>query len=567
MFALQTSCPKIETKNNVNTCEENNTNINNNSINLSPNNTLCFEHTWSVLIARRKLSPTESVILNVSKPFCISHNAIQFQWCLKILEEVDFCADNSDYGSYESNTIDGFSDKKVNVFLYYKSGPKKNIKLVSANICIKKPNNEKIFPKFHIKETEYIIGSGWTADMKIFQRDFSEYINANVGNYVHISVQMEISSEYFIYQGYLPKLSYDDKELENICTKVVENVYDQSLLPSTEDSPVSYLTIDALAIHKELFKKGCIEFENVWKNLYADKNIDVNLINSAMAHTYFKLKILPHLSYFEDYGEFLDNCKYVRFIPFLKEFERYACDSLLNTTNDLDLITRLLVISERFEMPVLKMVSLGMYIDVISQTKKTLKESQDNSDSLLEIKDDLKQIANQIHCLSDNEESSGEEDNSQLIAERVMQQITKLSLSVQKVSMSPKIISNSSTPSSSPIPLAFAYPQTRRNSLKNSRDKRGSTSSILSCPGAPFRSILNSSSSDSTSPTDLSGGSSYIAMYNPGFRRRSVTFNAVKNKTIVSSENNIYREKLENKKNNLFKFGKLTEIESTASLS
>uniref|UniRef100_A0A0N5BWH7 BTB domain-containing protein n=1 Tax=Strongyloides papillosus TaxID=174720 RepID=A0A0N5BWH7_STREA len=567
MFALQTFCPKIATENNINIYEEKNTNINNNSINLSQNNTLCFEHTWSVLIARRKLSPTESVILNVSKPFCISYNAIQFQWCLKILEEVDFCAENSDYGSYESNAIDGFSDKKVNVFLYYKSGPKKNIKLVSANICVKKSNGEKLFPKFHIKETEYIIGSGWTADMKIFQRDFSEYISANVGNYVHLSVQMEISSDYFIYQGYLPKLSYDDKELENICTKVVENVYDQSLLPSTEDSPISYLTIDALAIHKELFKKGCIEFEKIWKKLYIDREFDDNLVNSAMAHTYFKLKILPHLSYFEDYGEFLDNCKYVRFIPFLKEFERYACDSLLNTTNDLDLITRLLVISERFEMPVLKMVSLGMYIDVISQTRKTFKELQDSSDNLLEIKDDLKQIANQIHCLSDNEESSGEEDNSQLIAERVMQQITKLSLSVQKVSMSPKMKSNPSTPSSSPIPLAFAYPQSRRNSLKNSRDKRGSTTSILSCPAVPLRSILNSSSSDSTSSTDLSKGSSYTPMYNQDFRRRSITFNTIKNKNVKPSENNISKEKIEHKKNDLFKFGKLTEIESTTSLS
>uniref|UniRef100_A0A0N4ZFP1 BTB domain-containing protein n=1 Tax=Parastrongyloides trichosuri TaxID=131310 RepID=A0A0N4ZFP1_PARTI len=560
MLTSQNTCPQGGTENVIKKREENNSSINNNSINLTSNGTFCFEHTWSVLVARRKLNEFESVILNVSKPFCISHSAIQFQWCLKILEEVDFCSDNSDYGSLESNTFENFGDKKVNVFLYYKSGPRRNIRLQSANICIKSLDGEKLFPKFPIKETEYIIGSGWTADMKQYQRDFSEYINSNVGNYVHISVQMEISSEYFIYHDYLPKLSYDDRELEHICTEVVENVYDQTLLPSSEDSPVSYLTIDALAVHKELFKKGYAEFERVWKKMYGDKKFDVNIVNSALAHIYFKLKILPHLSYFEDYGEFLDNCKYVRFIPFLKEFERYACDTVLNTTDDIDLITRLLVISERFEMPILKMVSLGLYIDVISQTKKTLKESQDNIDNLLEIKDDLKQIANQIHYLSENEESSGEEDNSQLIAERVTQQIKKLTLSVQKVSMSPKITSNPSTPCSSPIPLAFAYPQNRRNSLKNSRDKRGSTSSILSCPAAPLRSILNSSSSDSTSSTDISVGS--LTMGNTDFRKRSVTFNAIKSK----NTENIIKEKPERKKNQ-FKFTKLTEIEPSISMT
>uniref|UniRef100_A0AC35UCJ0 BTB domain-containing protein n=1 Tax=Rhabditophanes sp. KR3021 TaxID=114890 RepID=A0AC35UCJ0_9BILA len=509
---------------------------------VSPNGLISFEHTWTTKIFKRKITPTESMILNCSTPFSASYNGVHFSWGLKLLEEVDFCGDNADY-VFQRSFPGAKHDKKYNIFLYYKDGPTRDISLHSASIYIANGRYETKFENIPITQTEYIKGSGWCAEFGPEQKAFSKFMNRNMNRHINITVKMEMNGSSFQPLTYLPILDYHNKKLEEICTEAIENVFDDTKLPSTDDE--SRLSIDSLTLHKSFFREGREETERIWDEVFPRQNLDYNLINNALAHTYFKTKVLPNLACFEDYTDLLENCIYIRFVSIIRECERYMCNDAMMFSCDNDVIIRLLVLSQRFDLPILKMVCLGIYVDTILEGNKTIDKDGDATEKLKGIKDDIKQIANQINFISEDEESSGEEDDSETIAGAVISQLQTLSLRVQKVSMSPKIVSDPNTPCTSPIPLAFAYPHSRRSSLKNSRDKRGSLTSMTGFPPNSLRSPVNSVSSEPASDNlDASGhdllSSSFTPITTTPFRTRSVTYNHSFRR--VSFANNISSE-------------------------
>ena len=147
---------------------------------------------------------------------------------------------------------------------------------------------------------------------------------------------------------------------------------------------------------------------------------------------------------------------------------------------DLDFVKKMLLLAERFQLPVLKMVSAGALVD------KLIRADDDTST----MRQELLQIAEQITATdeSDADDDSSGDEKSELV-HSVVDQLESLAKHIRKVSLSascgnlsnsPVILSNNKSPGifAAPLPLKDGDlpnagqlpPPGRRSSLKTSRE-------------------------------------------------------------------------------------------------
>ncbi|VDK29981.1 unnamed protein product, partial [Anisakis simplex] len=79
----------------------------------------------------------------------------------------------------------------VNIFLYYKDGPKLDIHIIEAIISVADNNGNVLFNDLRINDDEFTRGSGWPlrADFQKM-RQLSDFMQMNVDNTVRISANI-----------------------------------------------------------------------------------------------------------------------------------------------------------------------------------------------------------------------------------------------------------------------------------------------------------------------------------------------------------------------------------------
>lgn len=86
------------------------------------------------------MGPSDSSVLHVSPAFCTAFNGVQFTWLLRMCDFEDLAEiDGTDGAGEDTLGREGSMDsdaqpkeKKINVTLYYKDGPARDVTLKSV---------------------------------------------------------------------------------------------------------------------------------------------------------------------------------------------------------------------------------------------------------------------------------------------------------------------------------------------------------------------------------------------------------------------------------------------------
>nr|CAD2142366.1 unnamed protein product [Meloidogyne enterolobii] len=423
---------KIELNDEINSEIATNTRISNDE------ELITFRYTWPVKITERLISLEETAILNVSPPFCTAYNGVQFTWLLRICEEnILFNEGISNEstlssGNYNEKKNCFVGKKKVNITLYYKDGPARDVRLHGGEISIL---NSKglIFEEMPLCELEYIKGGGWSPinnmcvennninSISAEQLKFIEFIHSHVGRHISVRIKLEMPVSLFQPLQYLPSIDspLSDK-LESLCAQVLEEIRSNQLkVPDVEFFDPK---ADKYALYRHVYLFACqVIFERFTNNEWAMLKNSAELkekISNIFAHYYFNKIIVTEAECFEDFLEALDASMHVQFPALRRECERYICAEVIAESTDLSLAKKMLVLAARFNLPVLKMVSFGVIVDrlLLLQDGNT-QNNNSNSNSLTNISDEI------TGNVSNRKFGRGSQDSGNMTLESSMDEI------------------------------------------------------------------------------------------------------------------------------------------------
>ncbi|VDK49874.1 unnamed protein product [Anisakis simplex] len=333
---------------------------------------LTFQYEWIVKICKRSIG-SETVILNISPAFSTAYNGVQFTWTLRLNDDcitLD-CMDNN-------NAKD---NNGVNIFLYYKDGPKLDIHIIEAIISVADNNGNVLFNDLRINDDEFTRGSGWPlrADFQKM-RQLSDFMQMNVDNTVRISANIRMDSKIFSPLCYLPNVGDESNYLERECRKYLTQIENNQIV--VPDLDILMKEPDLFAIHRRIFTHGCEEIARRANN----KTLDNKKIINVFAHIYFNECIMPQVECFEDVLSIIEGAKYHHIPAFTREVERFICRQLISSGCELDLSKKMLLLAEHYQLSVLKMMCIGILADNILE----------KSNNFVNIKDDMLKLVHQI---------------------------------------------------------------------------------------------------------------------------------------------------------------------------
>uniref|UniRef100_A0A7E4ZZR7 BTB domain-containing protein n=1 Tax=Panagrellus redivivus TaxID=6233 RepID=A0A7E4ZZR7_PANRE len=383
---------------------------------------LTFRYVWPLRIAKRLISNGERAVLHVSSPFCTAYNGCQFTWLLRMCDSRVLEMTNFDNPQPSSS--------RVNVTLYYKDGPTPDVTLDSSSICVTDATGRRILNDTPLEGSEYTLGSGWSPEVASPSTDaqwasFSEYVHANVGAQISVCVDLRIKASWFQPLQYLPSLESANSKLENVCEGVLRDIYTHNL--AVPDADFFDMPAEKYAYHRHVFHFACQEIERrLDETLRAQ--FSASKIQTVFAHIYFNHVIMAETACFEDFVEILEAAASVHFPALKREVERFMCREAIVESADLGFIKKMLLLSERFQLPVLKMVSAGALVDKLISSNSTPTETRTN------MREELLQIAEQI-TTTDDDDSSGDE-NAETLVHSVVDQLESLAKHIRRVSLS-----------------------------------------------------------------------------------------------------------------------------------
>uniref|UniRef100_A0A1I8B754 BTB domain-containing protein n=1 Tax=Meloidogyne hapla TaxID=6305 RepID=A0A1I8B754_MELHA len=358
---------------------------------------ITFRYTWPVKITERLISLGETAILNVSPPFCTAYNGVQFTWLLRICEEnildIGGTSNDNTLCNYDDKKNSFVGKKKVNITLYYKDGPARDVRLHGGEISIL--NSKGLtFEEMPLRELEYIKGGGWSPIMCVDnlsnnntisadQLKFIEFIHSHVGRHISVRIKLEMPVSLFQPLQYLPSIDspLSDK-LEALCAQVLEEIRSNQLkVPDVEFFDPK---ADKYALYRHVYLFACqVIFERFADDWEKKKNSTElkEKISNIFAHYYFNKVIVTEAECFEDFLEALDASMHVQFPALRRECERYICAEVIAESTDLSLAKKMLVLAARFNLTVLKMVSFGVIVDRLLLLQDGNSQNNSNSNS------------------------------------------------------------------------------------------------------------------------------------------------------------------------------------------
>ncbi|KAI6182445.1 hypothetical protein M3Y97_00380900 [Aphelenchoides bicaudatus] len=410
---------------------------------------ILFRYKWPLRVRKRLMENGDQTLLHVSPPFITAINGVQFTWALKLYDEyVVFDLD-------ENADVD--SRRLVNITLYYKDGPAQDIQLTEARFSVDDSHGKRQFSNVALENLEYIKGSGWPCSENSTDRSqLTDFVLDNIGKTIMVIVELKIKLQWFLPFSYLPKA--DNQLIQLECDKMLDEMLGGDFV--VPDMELFDSSTDKYALHRHCFLVGCKE---IAKRL----SVDVKQIENYFANTYFTRVINEETECFEDYVDLLVASFVVHFPALKRECERFICRELMLETADDAFVKKMLLLAERFNLKVLKMVASGVIID------RFISGNHQKRGSVDEIREELLQIAEQIKTNDDENQHDKEECDKEVLVGSVIDQLEELAKHIRKVSMSP----DSGCPligvapvCSSPTPEQIMSMQGRRSSLKTSRE-------------------------------------------------------------------------------------------------
>lgn len=389
---------------------------------------LNFQYEWLVKVCKRPIGNGEYAILNVSPAFSTAYNGVQFTWTLRL---------NADCLAHDY--LDGGSNS-VNVFLYYKDGPAQDISIFDAKFTVMDKEGEIVFSNLKIPESEWTRGSGWPAVTTAEEHcTLSTFMNENVDSLIRIAVNIRMPAAVFSPLHYFPQFDGACARLENACSKYLRDVkMDTSVVPDLDlilESP------DFFAVHRLIFTYGCSELERNMKSFYDKKKI-----HNVFAHIYFTECIMHSVEGFNDFVRVIEGLRFHNITDLLREAERFICRKLISCRKDTGTVKKMLLLAERYQMPVLKMMCAGIIADHII-------EYTDSARRFDVITKEMKLIAKQIDL---DDVFSDANKNNDLLVESVVEELKLLAKRIRRVSVSRSSSTTSTKSSRSSSPLSHS---------------------------------------------------------------------------------------------------------------
>ncbi|CAI4230083.1 unnamed protein product [Auanema sp. JU1783] len=408
----------------------------------SPSTKISFRYVWITKIAKRPLSPDESVILVVSPKFATVYDHISFQWSMKIhgttgkLTTSDDEQDEEDFSPINYAAVD----------LYFAEGPVSQID-IRAVVGINRPDSENDETEHVVEEKKSITmyrGKGAEItdknraavshfimmDAKLFEpftyldsvnpTPQKSFLTTNYNARVNSKIWRRKSKRRSKDEDKLSKKEKIDyeKKFEEIMQKETLSCNSLRVVSTSPGSRRSSCTAEK--DHDHVFKKiliACCDSCDRRRSsfLYESKTEDEaeddgetsdedqrcfectetskEHIHDLLANIYFTKVVLPEMEYVEDFVDFLIDAE-LNDLPVLKRAcERYLCGEL-NTKKDLvtSLVLDLLFLSIVFNLPVMK----SMTLSELSRRTDELK----SIDRLME-QEEYKNLDKRIKSLSD----------------------------------------------------------------------------------------------------------------------------------------------------------------------
>ncbi|KAK0426437.1 hypothetical protein QR680_009710 [Steinernema hermaphroditum] len=404
-----------------------------------------FRYRWPVRVSQRVINAEtgDTIILNISQPFCTSCNGVVFTWTLRL---------HDDYALDDSGGYDG-DGTQVNVSLYFKDGPGTDVSLNGVSIAVADSDDRPVFSNMRIGAEEWTKGSGWPVrHTEVDGQNFSNFIRQNVGNTVYITADLKFATANFQPLDYLPSLNTPSGTLELMCEELVAELVDKSFqVPEVEFLDPE---LDAFAIHRKVFLSACEEITKRFNETSYSGKLNPKTIQNILAHSYFKKLMMPKMDYIEELVRALEGVIDYHIPPLKREIERFICNNMLVESSKgggLQYVQQALLLATRYDLAVVKMMASGIILDTFNI-----------EDNVSYIREELSQVAVQLPfrpfpLMSDDDESSADE----MLVGSVVDQLQLLSRRMRRVSISP---CQSSSAPSTPLALStLVRPRTASN--------------------------------------------------------------------------------------------------------
>ncbi|KHN88892.1 hypothetical protein Tcan_02610 [Toxocara canis] len=369
---------------------------------------LSFQYEWIVKVSERSIG-SEAVILNVSPAFSTAFNGVQFTWTLRLSDDciAPDCADASSNG--------------VNVFLYYKDGPAQDINILDAGITIADNEGQTVFTNLRIADDEFTRGSGWAVKTTVEQmQKLTRFMQTNINNTVRITVDIRMDERAFSPLCYLPSVDHASCRLEAECHKYLKEVETNKILVPDLDLVLN--DPDIFAVHRQIFLHGCKEVDR-----RLNGSSDAKQVTNVFAHVYFNKCIMPGVECFEDFMEVIEGSRNHHIPALTREAERFICGELIACSGELNFAKKMLLLAQRYQLPVLKMMCVGILTDRIV-------EHSNKFERINTIGDEMRKLVRQI-TFSDDQYSTDKADSDSLV-DSVVEELKMLTKRIRKVSIS-----------------------------------------------------------------------------------------------------------------------------------
>ncbi|VDN56593.1 unnamed protein product [Dracunculus medinensis] len=164
-----------------------------------------FNYVWTTRVFVRNLSPTETVILQVSPKFATVYDGLSFQWSLKMHGSTYLKALNEELDTLSYDEADRVYNA-IALSLYFNDGPVPVVDLcATVNVVNERCNSDDEFSKNFINDGKSItMQRGRETELSVSDRaSFSQYIKANIGRVVRFALFLDMPAKLFNPESYL----------------------------------------------------------------------------------------------------------------------------------------------------------------------------------------------------------------------------------------------------------------------------------------------------------------------------------------------------------------------------
>ncbi|TKR92419.1 hypothetical protein L596_007074 [Steinernema carpocapsae] len=168
-----------------------------------------FRYVWPVKVSMRMVNPAEAIILHVSPKFATVHDHVAFQWTLKMHGSANL--ENSEDDEEEHGDLTG-RDEYVAISMYFLDGPESTVDIKAAIGITGGSLSDDSAGNGHklvtLERKTFRMQRGRECELTQSDRGhLSDYIKANIGRVIRLSLMVEMDANLFRPETYLNAVS------------------------------------------------------------------------------------------------------------------------------------------------------------------------------------------------------------------------------------------------------------------------------------------------------------------------------------------------------------------------